>query len=146
MWWWMACVPGEGPLGVNEVASRGADEAGGVADWLEVLNDDDEPRSLAGWTLAGPDGDWPFPDEELAAGALVVVWCGGEPEQGSWHAPFDLPDEAFELLVTDDAGDEVQRIQVPATEAGQSFGRVPDDAPNWQVIDRPSPGARNGDG
>lgn len=151
MWFasFLACEPGEGPLGVNEIAAvvgvaGPRDEAGEVEDWLELLNDDAEPRSFDGWVLSGPDGDWALPPDPLAPGELVVAFCDGDVDQGPWHAPYPLPDDDFELTLSDDAGLVVQQISVPRGAEAQSFGRVPDDAPNWQVISRPSPGRRNG--
>jgi hypothetical protein len=148
----VGCAPGEGPLGVNEVASHvtdaalGTDDVGELADWLELLNDDAVERSLAGWTVTLDDAVFALPDLALAPGALALVWCDAEPDQGPLHAPFTLPESAFTLEVADAEGAVVQEISVPATAADQSFGRVPDDAPNWQVIATPSPAQRNGDG
>ncbi|MEQ1570129.1 MAG: hypothetical protein ABMA64_31135 [Myxococcota bacterium] len=134
----VAGCAGEGPLGVNEVASREP-----VADWVELWNDDGGPRSVAGWSLASPAGVFTFPaDAELAQDEFAVVAFGGE-RVARWTAAFALPDEAFDLTVSDADHRRIQQIHVPETGAGQSFGRVPDDEPNWQVIDAPTPGERN---
>lgn len=141
-----ACA-GEGPLGVNEVASRVAagvtNERGAPTDWIEVLNDDRGPRSLAGWTLRVGAETYGFPDVELDAGELLLVLCDGDTDAGELHAGFALPDGPFDLDVADADGGSVQRIMVPATPVDHSFGRVPDDAPNWQLIDAPTPARRN---
>jgi hypothetical protein len=143
----------EGPIGVNEVAPHATagvtDEAGEPADWLELLNDDTVPRDLDGWTLTlvgddGPADAFVFPaGTRLAPGELRLAWGDGMADQGPLHT-FAFPAGAFEIDVTDASGVRVQEIHVPDLGPGQSFGRVPDDEPNWQVIDHASPLERNG--
>lgn len=143
----IGCAESEGPLGVNEVASHVTtgitDDAGEVSDWLELLNQDEVARTLDGWRLTVGSEHYTFPSgTTLASGELAMVWCDAEPDQGPLHAPFTLPEDAFALTVTDADGVLVQDISVPETAADRSFGRVPDQAPNWQLTD-PTPGALN---
>ncbi len=117
------CAPDEGLLGVNEVARSG---------WIELLNDDVVERSFEGWTFEVDGERHTLPsDWTLAPGELRIV---------DW---FNLPARPFIIEVRDLDDRRVQRIGVPDLRPSESFGRVPDDEPNWQVFGMPSPAERN---
>src|SRR5690606_33244990 len=57
------------------------DDDGNREDWIELHNVSDAPVSLRGWSLTD-DADeldkWIFPEVQLAAGALMVVYASGK--------------------------------------------------------------------
>ena len=134
----MACTEeGEGPVGVNEIAS--------VPDpWLEIYNATDEPVSLDGWQLDLAGQTWDLPAVEVPADGMTMLFLDGQVDQGELHAPFELSITGGPLDVFDDSGAQVQAISVPEMLEGQSYGRIPDGSANWQVIETPSPGDLNG--
>jgi len=82
---------------INEILPgndiSGTDEFGENDDWVEIYNASDEAINLEGFFLSDNDGNetkYTFPNFELAADDVVLVWCDGQPEQGPFHADFRL--------------------------------------------------------
>jgi len=91
------CEPFFGKLVINEILPgndiSGTDEFGENDDWVEIYNASDEAINLEGFFLSDNDGNetkYTFPNFELAADDVVIVWCDGQPEQGPFHADFRL--------------------------------------------------------
>ncbi|MEZ4317195.1 MAG: hypothetical protein R3F61_06815 [Myxococcota bacterium] len=128
----LAC--GESPMGVNEIGP----------DWLEIYNPSDVDVSFEGWEVGVDDQVWAF-DPVPVPPMDVGMLANGSEVSGGWSMALELPIDGAEITVWDDRGRVRQEIVLPPFEAGTSFGRVPDGAPNWQVLDTPSPGDLNGD-
>jgi hypothetical protein len=73
-------------LVLNEVLAnpRAAEPAG---EWIELLNDSDEPCSLAGSWLEDEAGSVPLPPESIAAGEIVLLVPDGQLGSGLDVAP-----------------------------------------------------------
>lgn len=80
------------------------DEGGSPADWVEIRNCSANPVSLDGVMLADSlvdSGDWyRFPDGlTLGPDEQVIIFCDRDPEDGPFHAPFELDAAGDELLL-----------------------------------------------
>jgi hypothetical protein len=102
------CEPFFGKLVINEVVpgndNSGADEFGENDDWVEIYNASDEAINLEGFFLSDNNGNetkFTFPDFELAADDVVVIWCDDQPEQGDFHAAFRLSASGEEVGLYD---------------------------------------------
>jgi len=102
------CEPFFGKLVINEVVSGndnvGTDEFGENDDWVEIYNASDEAINLEGFFLSDNDGNetkFEFPNFELAADEVVIVWCDDQPEQGDFHAAFRLSGSGEEVGLYD---------------------------------------------
>lgn len=128
----LACGVGEGTLGVNEVSTA----------WVEVYNAEDADRTLDGWSLQLEDTRWDVPlGISVPAGGVAMLDLD---EDGTGVVGgVQIPAGPSVLRVFDADGAEVQTIMVPDLGDDRSFGRLPDGAANWQVLDTPSPGTLN---
>lgn len=140
-----------GRLVFNELlASNDAavtDENGDYDDFVELFNAGDEPVDLSGWTMSDDpkDAEWTFAEGTvLAPGAFLLVWCDEEPEQGELHADFKLSGDGETVILWDDAGAEILRLEYGPQTTDISYGRVPDGGETWTELSPPTPGASNG--
>ncbi|MET0386322.1 MAG: lamin tail domain-containing protein [Polyangiales bacterium] len=102
------------------------DEAGQVDDWVEVTNPSDRPLALGHYHLRDQRGrDYPFPATTLAPGQALVIFADGDPAQGPLHADFKLSAEGVTLTLVDSTEQVVDRVEVPALAANESFARFP---------------------
>jgi len=119
------CEPFFGKLVINEILpgndNSGTDEFGENDDWVEIYNASDEAINLEGFFLSDNDGNetkFVFPDFELAADDVVVVWCDDQPEQGDFHASFRLSAAGEEVGLYDPDTLTLDYVR---------YGSVPDD-------------------
>lgn len=94
-----------GDLVINEFMARNivhADEYDEYDDWVEILNNSDDPISLDGYFLSDNHGNrtrYSFPDMTLDPGEYVIVWCDGQPQQGQFHTEFGLNGTVGERII-----------------------------------------------
>lgn len=112
-------------VGVNELMA--GDPAG---DWVELHNVTDGPIDLTGWAMEVDGAVSAIVVEPITAGGFLTVRV-------------DLPDEGGEVVLVDEGAAVVDEVGYPAPEEGIAFGRLPDAAPNWQVLEMPTPGVGN---
>jgi hypothetical protein len=79
-------------------------------------------------------------DVRLAAGEFAVVWCDGDTNTGSWHAPFALDRDGDNVFLYDAQGRRVDALSFGAQVEGYSLGR--DAGGDWR-LNQPSPAADN---
>lgn len=94
-----------GDLVINEFMARNivhADEYDEFDDWVEVMNNSEDPISIGGYFLSDNHGNrtrYTFPDMTLDPGDYVIVWCDGQPEQGQFHTEFGLNGTVGERII-----------------------------------------------
>jgi hypothetical protein len=138
-----------GELVINELAgdnrTGATDPAGEHEDWIELVNRGRSPLSLAGFYLSDSEGDpWRFalPEQTLAPGEHVVVWCDDDLDQGPLHAGFRLSKDGETVtLATREAI--VDTVTFGPQAPDQSFGRIRDGDDEWAVCRRTTPGRAN---
>jgi hypothetical protein len=81
------------------------DEHGGTPDWLEIRNGSTHPVSLDSLNLSpkffGNSARFLFPSgRTLAPGEHLVIFCDNQPDQGDYHAPFQINKDGDQFLLT----------------------------------------------
>jgi hypothetical protein len=126
------------------------DETGGTPDWLEVRNGSTGAVSLAGLQLApkffGNGGRFIFPlSSSLAPSEHRVIFCDNQPDQGDYHAPFQIDKDGDQFMLTG-TGPRGSRTLIsyatsPNVKKNQSYARIGFDGP-W-IKNVPTPNAQN---
>ena len=109
------CVPGQAwisrtpdvPFRINEVMAQNTsyitDEAGGYADWVELVNVGDDMADVSGLVLTNRRSEpqrYAFPSATVAAGDHQLVWLDNDPEEGPFHASFNIESTGDDLILS----------------------------------------------
>lgn len=121
------------------------DAAGDRSGWVEVKNTGSASVNLREYGLTDdPDAPkkWSFPEVELPAGGLALVFLSGkQSENGELHASFRLSG-GEPLLLTDARGRTVDSVQ-PQEPTANALGRDPQTLETWRYYPLPTPGEEN---
>jgi spore coat protein H len=147
------CVPGQAwisltsdvPFRLNEVMAQNTsyitDEAGGFADWVELVNVGDEAADVTGLVLTNRRSEpqrYAFPAATVAAGDHQLVWLDNDPEEGPFHASFNIESNGDDLILSvwDTFGWRcVDQIDWATPQlSNTSLGRVTDGAAEWTTF------------
>jgi hypothetical protein len=121
------------------------DEHGQADDWVELRNQGPRPVNLAGFTLdEGGMRRHPLPAETIAAGATLLLWTDGSPEQGARHLDFKLSAGGGRVILRAPGGAVADEVAFPALETNQAYARFPDGAGPLTACRYASPGRANG--
>lgn len=122
------------------------DEDGDASDWVEIFNASDQAVDLDGWGLSDDPkkpGKWAFPERVIEPGGRLLVWASDKDRKGeTLHAPFALKQKGETVVLTDAAGEEVDRIAFGPQTEDRSWGRSPDGG-EWGEIEAPTPNGPN---
>jgi len=153
-----ADLPDYDPVWINEVQSDNLagilDNQGEAEPWLEFYNAGAAPVSLDGYYLATDYvsnlTEWPLPAGlTLGAGAYLVVWGDGQPEQtevGHLHTPFRLDYAGRVALVrlVNSEPEITDYLTWPSLSANTAYGDFPDGQPVYrETLHQPTPGLPN---
>jgi hypothetical protein len=124
------------------------DEPGETPDWIELYNPGPGAVSLDGLGLA--DGE---PLESgfaisngltIPPGGFLIFYADSDEKQGPLHTDFALSADGESVILFNVASKrEIDRVDFPALETDQSFGRNPDGRSRIGVLPAPSPGSTN---
>ena len=147
------CIPGQAwisrstnvPFRLNEVMALNtsyiSDDAGGFADWVELVNVGEEAADVSGLMLTNRRSEpqrYMFPDATVAAGDHQLVWLDNDPEQGPFHASFNIESTGDDLILSvwDTFGWRcVDQIAWATPQlSNTSIGRVTDGADEWTTF------------
>ena len=135
------CEPFFGKLVINEVVAGndnvGTDEFGENDDWVEIYNASDEAINLGGFFLSDNDGNetkFTFPNFELAANDVVVIWCDDQPEQGDFHAAFRLSGAGEEVGLYDPDTLTLDYVRYGSLPDDISVGRFPNGRGPFSIL------------
>lgn len=133
-----------GTLKLNEFMLAPAGEDDGQP-WLEIYNEGDVLVSLAQYRLTIDGADWLLPNESVAPGGFVVLRDLQRADGSSNKFLSGDVRNAALYAGADDA--DVDHVQLPALDAGESAGRFPDGNGRFIVYhgDESSPGIANRD-
>ena len=126
------------------------DEHGGTPDWIEIRNGSPTPVSLASLNLSpkffGSGGRFLFPSgRTLMPGEHLVIFCDNNPDQGDYHAPFQINRDGDQFMLTG-TGPFGSRTLVnyaasPPLAKNEAYARLGYDGP-W-IKSTPTPSAQN---
>lgn len=135
-------IPGGIVVLMNEAYSRGTTDN---PDWIEIYNDSNVDVDLTGYKIydgggqAGtkPKKEFPAGTIITAKGFYVIVVDDADPSgfglgSGGDEAWFEQPD-----------GTVIDHVVIPAMDATQSYGRMPDGSENWQLLNTITRGTSN---
>ncbi|MBE5786532.1 MAG: hypothetical protein E7324_03235 [Clostridiales bacterium] len=139
-----------GVLMINEVApsprSGIRDEDDEVSDWVELFNISDEDISLANLALSDDETKlvkWTFPkDAVIPAGGYYLVYCSGKDKvqaDGIPHTNFSINGEEETIVLSNLAGQMIDRVVVTGVQRDMSYGRNPDNLTEWMDFTLPTP-------
>ncbi|MBM4026308.1 MAG: hypothetical protein FJ280_13035 [Planctomycetes bacterium] len=152
-----AGVPGGTPtVVINEVLASnnrsGTDPQGEYEDWIELYNRGSTPVNVGGMYLTDdPDEPtkWQFPtgnpaQTTIPARGYLLVWADDEPGDPGLHATFKLSAAGEGVALIDRDGKTlIDSVHFGPQRVDVSYGRFPDGADTWSLLDLPTPGARN---
>lgn len=137
---------------INEVVASNAtglaDQDGDNPDWIELYNADEEPVSLAGWTISDdeerPDR-WTFEGGTLEPGEHYLLFASGKdlPYAEPPHTNFRIARDGEPLLLSDDEGNTVDALPPTEIPTDVSWGRQPDGADSFHYFAEPTPDVPN---
>ena len=140
-------------LRVNEMVALNQggllDPFGQSDDWIEIRNPGPFSVSLGGMILTDDFSDtrkWALPAVTLPPGAFLMIWCDGEPGQGTLHTSFRLAAAAGEigLFESVDRGNVlIHGFTYGPQSANVSFGYRPDDSERPEYLASPTPATSN---
>ncbi len=100
-------------------------DGGLFPDWVELYNSGPEPLPLGGIWLCCDGGRWPLPDETLAPGAYLLIFCDGSGRDAR-HASFTVEKDGASLTLESASGAVGDRFDTPAASGDESFRRGED--------------------
>ncbi len=135
-----------GPLVINEASVF---DLNGGYDWVELKNISEAAVDLSGFYLSDDREDrakWKLPGQNLAAGAVVLVYCHREDSaQNAALAPFSLSGEREELYLSSSDGELLDFASLHDIPLHGSMGRSPE-REGFVYFTAPSPASQNGEG
>jgi hypothetical protein len=144
-------------ISINEICASNStypDESSEYDDWIELYNAGMDTVDLAGLFLTDnysvPEKHMlPITDSDetlIYPGAFKLLWADGQPEQGLCHLDFKLDKDSGKVaLVQEQRGRIVflDSISYDTQYKNYSYGRYPDGANMWYVLDGKTPGDSN---
>jgi len=141
---------------INEFMTDNASalpDNGTFPDWIELYNAGSSSVDLAGYWMTDDLSDpfnWQIPSGVvIEAGQFIVIFADNDPDQGEYHASFQLDQLGgediglFGLNVDDNPLiDNVKDFGI--LNEDESLARKPDGSGNWQPAAPSTPGATNG--
>lgn len=124
---------------INEVYASEGD------DWIELYNDSDETKDLSGYKVYDdPLSKYVLPPNTvLAPKAYLVLVCD---DSGSGlFTNFKLSSLGETVYLENVEGNVIDKIEFPALEDGQSYGRFPDASANLKISGTSTRGESNGE-
>lgn len=122
--------------------------AGGDADWIELYNAGASSVNLDGCFLSDDEeapGKWMFPKVTLAAGDYLLLYADrADSTAERLSLPFALKSSGETVVLTDPNGTTLDKVAVPESIPGVSYGRDASGRFVWYAS--PTPGTSNENG
>lgn len=146
-------IPEDVILLLNEFVARNdtglQDVTGACEDWLEIYNPGPATVQTGGLYLTDDlaiPTQWMLPDTTLPAAGFLVIFCDNDPQDGRWHATFQLNGGGEEIGIfgrLSAGNEEIDTYRFGPQSADLSEGRMPDGGLQWEALACPTPGASN---
>lgn len=144
---------GTAEIVINEVSASNnaiiADEDGEYPDWIELYNKGDGRANLKGLILADESAEWTLPEISLGAGDTVLIFASDKDQVTQsasaiyYHANFRLTAEGEEITLKNSDGTLLDSVTFPSMPTDISWGRYPDGANQWALLNPPTPSESN---
>ncbi len=117
---------------INEVMAENynsvADQDGEFDDWVELYNLTGSAIDLSGYYLSDrPNSNplmWQIPNGTvIPANGYLIIWLDEDTLQEGLHANFKMSSSGESIVLSDAGGFELNRVKLPETYAGTTFGR-----------------------
>jgi len=116
---------------INEVMSANTsymtDQDGEYDDWIELHNTSNKIVDLSGWILTDnpsiPDKYRMPAGTKIPAKGYLIIWADEDGKQTGLHANFKLSAAGEPLILSDKAGNQIDRILMPPLENDLSYTR-----------------------
>ena len=117
---------------INEVMAENynsvADQDGEFDDWVELYNLTGASIDLSGYYLSDrPNSNplmWQIPNGTvIPANGYLIIWLDEDTLQDGLHANFKMSASGESISLSDAGGFELNRVKLPETYAGTTFGR-----------------------
>lgn len=95
-------------------------DGGLFPDWVELYNTGAESASLGGLYLGSGGDRWPLPDETLAPGACLLLFCDGSGSDAR-HASVTVKKDGGSLTLESASGAVLDQLTLPAADADESY-------------------------
>ena len=126
------------------------DEEGDAEDWVELYNAGTTEINLAGWFLSDKTSEpkrWIFPNKTIGAGEFLLIFASGKDKSETFlHTDFKLSKDGETVVLSDTAGNLVDKVFVPSLETDISYGRLTDASSELGFFQSPTPQFSNNDG
>jgi hypothetical protein len=124
---------------INELLSKnsqhGSDQDNEFDDWIELYNLASEDIDLSGFYLTDSKNDltkWEFPEGTmLEKNGYLIVWADGDTDQLGLHTPYKLSALGETVVLLSPEKVVVDQVKYPATDAEQSWARIPNGTGNF---------------
>ena len=116
------------------------DNQGDYDPWVEIYNLGPGMVNTGSLYLTDDTGvpnKWELPAQNIDDGEFLLLWIDNEPSEGDDHAPFSLNSGGGDMYLYLAEGSGyvlVDSISYPALDVDVSFGRFPDGAGLWQIM------------
>lgn len=151
-WACLAAGQGRADVIINEVMAQNGTYVNGHAyDWIELYNDGKKAVDLSGWHLSDKEKQplrWTFPENtKIAGGGYILIYCTGEADHTpgknkTFYTDFKISSGGETLVLTDRAGETVDRMELPAQYGCVSYGRAASDG-RIGFLTSETPGKKN---
>jgi hypothetical protein len=142
------------PLRINQLVAENKaslvdpDEPAETPDWIELYNPNSTPVSLDGLALSdNPEKPAKFPITNgltIPAQGFIIFFADDDVKQGPVHTNFKLDQQGERVSLYRVQGSVlIDRVDFPALEADQAYGRKPDGTGSWQFMTAPTPDRSN---
>jgi len=129
-----------GVLVINEIAPAPLD----TEDWIEFYNSTSEAADVSDWVIGDNDVDLVrigdlSEDSIVPAGSFLLVYTKITDANGN-DVGFGIKKDGSEALYFKQPAGELLSITLPATNDGESYGRIPDGSDTWEsgLVETPS--------
>lgn len=148
-------VTGTGLLVINEAVSSNngtiTDTDDDTPDWIEIYNPGNTAINLEGFGLSDDDANllqWVFPNISLDAKQHLLVFASGKDltalcVPSCLHTNFKISAGGETILLTQNDGTLLDRIETGELDTNVSVGRYPDGASDFYLFETPTPGTSN---
>jgi hypothetical protein len=143
------------PVVINELLASNQsipDPQGEFDDWIELYNAGTAAVDVGGLYLtddpAAPT-KWQIPagraaETTIAPHGYLVLWADKDTADAGLHAAFSLDAGGEDVVLVDTDGSTViDSVTFGVQRADVSYGRFPDGADTWSLMEPPTPGGRN---
>jgi hypothetical protein len=135
---------------INEICSANGDithetDFFNFPGWVEIYNKGSVSVDIGGYYLtddASQNTKWRIPNGTVvSARGYRVVWC--DDRNTGLHTNFKLDSDGEELVLSNSALAELDRVTYPKQYTNISYGRIEDGGSAWGYLSQPTPAARN---